>query len=326
MSQLDNNELYENKFIDIHDISSKELKSEMKFKNGYYRFQKDVQTNNYIKRNEEQKKLFDEYFVVPNYTTIKCNLTYKKLSKLFRVLAIVFAAIFVFNVFSVVFSGIIRIGSNFFTIFSFIIFVASLIANKIFVNKFYDTVIYEDAPEKLLSDEEYEQIVKEKIANLNVVTNGLNKFGLDSSQIEEIKPIVIEDRIILNKSLLVYNYESNKLNSSTQCVTVIYLMDTHLLAYKLQFDMCSNYVEEFTSEIFYNDICDINTFISHNSYETIKNDNKEHTTKKVIIEENSVTCNIITTNFKFSFVINGDDEEKLSSMYAMIQKIRDKKN
>lgn len=210
----------------------------------------------------------------------------------------------------------------------------------VFNNKFKNSIVRSDAPKALLSDEQYEALVEEKIKEMDVINLGLNRLGLDESQVKEIKPVIVKDKIVKNKtSLLVYNPSDNSLHSSTQYVTILYLTDSQLFQYDIKFDMCCNYKEEATREIFYDDICDVSTHlekvthdnnilnsfsVKQESYRPEQIINSE--VSKAKFEENIMSCYIFTSNSVFNFAVNDSDLEKVFSIKAMMQKIRDKKN
>ena len=123
------------------------------------------------------------------------------------------------------------------------------------------------------------------------------------------------DKVIKNTSLTVRNKNNNSLHSSTQHVTYLYFTDEQLFVYKIQFDMCCNMQEEWASEFFYKDICDVSSYTRKN---VLKAEDFE-------FEYSTVSFEIIATNSKIGFDLDGDNEN-VDSIQAMKQKIRDKKS
>ena len=256
----------------------------------YYRFQEDRQV--VIGRNEEQKKIFDEYFVIENVATGKTPLLVAGLILL--VIGIILAAVGA-NTAGLLVGGILAA----------VVGIILLIVYK--TNKTYK-------PKAVMTDEEYEQLVSEKIAGMDVPKMGMERLGLDADQIREIRPIVLRDKVITDTSLEVYNRENGSLHSSTQYVVVLYFTDEQLLAYKLQFDMCCNLRDEWTSEFFYRDICDISSRMEKNIL----------TVGDLKFEYSSTEVEIVSTNSRIGFVL-GANNPAAASVQAMKQKIRERK-
>lgn len=277
---------------------------------GYYRYQDDDQI--VIKRTNEQQRIFEEYFVVKNIKTTICESALKKKAKTLKIVS---------NI--LLWSGII-LGANVFfggeTALGVIgvLEVIAAIVCKIFssqtMKKFEASIKVSVAPKKLMTDEEFEQLVDAKIEAMNIAQLGLDKLGLDPDQVKEIHPIVLRDKVIDETSLTVRNKEDHSVHSSTQHVTYLYFTDEQLFVYKIQFDMCCNMQEEWASEFFYKDICDVSSYTSRN---VLKADDLE-------FEYSTISFNIIASNSQIGFDLDGDNEN-VGSIQAMKQKIREKK-
>ena len=142
----------------------------------------------------------------------------------------------------------------------------------------------------------------------------MDRLGLDPDQVKEIRPIVIRDKVINKTSLTVSSEKDRSIHSSTQHVTYLYFTDEQLFVYKIQFDMCCNMQDEWASEFFYKDICDVSSYTSRN---VLKVGNFEY-------EYSTVAFNIIASNSQIGFELNGANEN-VGSIQAMKQKIREKK-
>ncbi len=258
----------------------------------YYRYQDDKQK--VIERTPEQKKIFDEYFVIKN------DITKKK-----PLLLISLALFLIGMVFLILFFAKLNTTFLIFGIIGlFIGFIFSVIYNKM-VN------IY---PKKIMSHEEYEKLVDKKIESLKVKDLALSKLNLDPEQVSEIEPIIIRNKVVTDTSLIVYDAKNKLVHSSTNFVAVLYFTDTQVLTYKIQFDMCCNEKEEWSSELFYQDICDVSSLQESNII----------TCGKDKFEYNFVNVNIISINSSISFALNNAQSHN-SKIQAMRQKIRDKK-
>ena len=278
---------------------------------GYYRYQEDKQI--VIERTAEQKRIFEEYFVVRNYKTTTCDTSIKKIADMLKAVSncllipgiVVAIAGFAGNIVPIGVAGLVAALGG----------VGCSIGNNIYSKKFEDGIKVKVAPKQLLTDAEYEQLVTAKIEEMNIAELGLEKLGLDPDQVKEINPIVIRDKVINDDSLTVRNKQDNSIHSSTQHVTYLYFTDEQLFVYKIQFDMCCNMQYEWASEFFYKDICDISTYTSRN---VLKLDDFK-------FEYSTVTFNIIASNSKIGFVLDGNNEN-IGSIQAMKHKIREKKS
>lgn len=278
--------------------------------NGHYRYQDDKQV--VIKRNEEQQRIKDEYFVVKNIETTTCDSSLKKKAKKFKVASSVMLWI------GIILGAIGIIGDKttllVIGIISVIASIVCKIVNSKLLKKFQESIKVTVAPKKLMTDAEYEELVAKRIEAMNIGQVSLDKLGLDPDQVKEIQPIILKDKVIKDHSFRVKNKENGSLHSSTQHVTYLYFTDEQLFVYKIVFDMCCNMQEEWASEFFYKDICDVSSY----------------TTKNVLaiddfkFEYSTVSFEIIASNSKIGFDVDGDNEN-VGSIQAMKQKIRERK-
>ena len=280
---------------------------------GYYRYQEDNQI--VIERTEEQKRIFEQYFVVKNIKTTTCDSDLQKkagtvrlISNLLLIPGIILGIIGAIKMDDS--KALLAVG----IILAIVGIVLKFVASS-FKKRFEESIKVTVAPKKLMSDAEFEGLVKAKIDAMNVAQLGLERLGLDAEQVREINPIVLSDKVIKNTSLTVRNKNNNSLHSSTQHVTYLYFTDEQLFVYKIQFDMCCNMQEEWASEFFYKDICDVSSYTRKN---VLKAEGFE-------FEYSTVSFEIIATNSKIGFDLDGDNEN-VDSIQAMKQKIRDKKS
>jgi len=261
----------------------------------YCRWCRDCQP--VIERTPEQKKLVDKYFIVKNVETSNKAL-----------LGIGIVAMLVGIILAVVFfaSGLDKK--------PLIVIGAILIVVGIIFFILYSKSFHRMPPSDLISHEAYEQAVKDKIKEMNVARMGLLHLGLDEEQIREIKPVVFTDYEVIGTSLRAYDADKKKVHSSTQSVMYIYFTDEQIYVYKLQFDMCCNKQEEWTSEFFYADICDVSTYINKNVLDI----------GVATIEYSTLKVNIVATNSEISFSME-NDKTAYASVHAMRQKVRERK-
>ena len=280
---------------------------------GFYRFQNDRQE--VIERNEEQQRIKDEYFVVKNIKTTTCDSSLKKKAK--KIKSISSATLWI----GIILGAIGIIGDKtallVIGIMSVVASIVCRIVNSKLLKKFQESIKVSVAPKKLMTDAEYEELVAKRIEAMNIDQVSLDKLGLDPDQVKEIQPIVIRDKVIREHSFTVENFEKGSLHSSTQHVTYLYFTDEQLFVYKIVFDMCCNMQEEWASEFFYKDICDVSSYTSRNVIKFGEND-------KDSFEYSTVSFEIIASNSKIGFNVDGDNEN-VGSIQAMKQKIRERK-
>ncbi len=268
--------------------------------NPYYRYQVDNQPC--VARTSEQAKIFNEYFVIAN----------KKFEKKWANIAAIIAAIVgVVMILVGLVSGVLLDAGLKGKVCAVFGLICLFVAPGLF--SYYNKTI-KWGPKSVMTDEEYKRRVAEKIAAMRIADRALRQLGLDEEQVREIEPIVLQDKVVDKISLTVYNELERTLYSSTQSVMYIYFTDDQLYVYKIQFDMCCNVVDEWTSEFFYTDICDVSSHVDKNVLTFGGNK----------IEYSTVSFSIVAQNTSISFTMDGNNARE-ASINAMRQKIREKK-
>ena len=112
---------------------------------------------------------------------------------------------------------------------------------------------------KNISDEEYDQMVKNKVASLNLKQKALDKLGIDESQVKEIPPC----------ELPYWYFEKNKtwsktgiddhIRSSAYQVTWLFFSHKQVYIYQYIFNMDEDGKKEKTGEYFWKDITNFST-------------------------------------------------------------------
>lgn len=247
------------------------------------------------KRNEFQQNLVNKYFIVKNID-IKA-----KPLMICGLVAVIVGAVLVILYFPTTFLPLLVTGS--------IIIVAGAIMLEL-----YKYGAHKEPPPDMISHADYEKIVDSAIERMNIKELAMERLGLDEEQCKEIEPIVFRDRVLDNTSLTAVDPETGKIHSSTQSVTLIFFTDEQVFVYKQQFDMCCNRKEEWTSEFFYIDICDLSTYNKTNTYNF----------ESSALEYNELVVSLVATNSEISFCMDGD-QARMESIQAMRQKIRERK-
>lgn len=105
--------------------------------------------------------------------------------------------------------------------------------------------------------ESYEQLVANKLLNLNLRQRAINKIGLDEDEISEIPPIVLSGYVYEANSssdTVLVHAEQGRAVSSRFNVSWIFFSKTQLYAYSYTFDTISDNTYEKTQDFFYQDI------------------------------------------------------------------------
>lgn len=107
------------------------------------------------------------------------------------------------------------------------------------------------------SIQEYQSLVSQKCASLNLYNRAIEKIGLDESQIKEIDPIVLTS-FVFDKDCYV-KIEDGIVVSSQYSVSWIFFSREQIFTYKYILDMTSDNSWEYTKDYFYTDVTSITT-------------------------------------------------------------------
>lgn len=249
--------------------------------NTYYRYQPDNQL--VIRRTSEQSKIVREYFIVPNVLSSISHAWLKIVGILLIVLGALAAAFCYLKLHNTLFTACC---------------LALPVVGIVLLVVFFKTKKTLEMPDCIMSSQQYESAVKEKIAQMDVQQISLNRLGISAETAKETTPLVFCDVVQSDTALYVYETENKTLHSSAQQVTYLYFMSDRLLAYQLKFDMCCDALSEHTSEMFYKDICDVCYDVTGGV----------QVCNGVKIEHKSLVCTLSTANTKFSFGIRESDD------------------
>lgn len=257
------------------ETADKELKNNKKeriiykketYSKEFFRYQKDKQ--NFNTRNELQQKIFDEYFVIKNYITKMYWL------EVLGVLALIIGLIMLVYGLSQEQSYIPA------AIFAIIIAAVSFIVVS-------TTKVCE--PKKIMSDEEYEEISKKFLEELNVKERARKHFAIDNFSYD--KAFVLTTQTLSDTSLSVHNAENNSLHSSEKQAIVFYLTEERLYLYKISYDMCQDYVTEQTQDFSFDKIDSLST-LSKLETATICEEKTFYTSSEFNIKTNNAVFTI----------------------------------
>lgn len=178
---------------------------------------------------------------------------------------------------------------------------------------------------KNISDEEYDQLVRDKCASLNLKQKALDKTGIDESQVKEIAPIEFQ-HWHYDKNTRVKRGKDGKYRTSSYQVTWMFFSDKQVFVYQYTFNMDEDGKKERTEEYFYKDITNFSTSSESeekesweagkgclNAVPTVSRQNVEHDVFKLIVPGDQFLCDMV------------NDSEAESKIQAMKQKLREKK-
>lgn len=178
---------------------------------------------------------------------------------------------------------------------------------------------------KGLSDDEYEEKVMRRIKGIDFKQKGLDKLGVDESEVKEIEPVHFEGYRFIDKALEKPSDDFNRWFSSVYQITWLYFSETQVYVYQYTFHMDTDEKKEKTEEYFYKDITNF----------TAVNDSDE---RLVMAGKNCMgqpQWQRKTINYdKFSLVVPGErldcsmfqNEYTSRAIQAMKAKLREKKS
>jgi hypothetical protein len=176
---------------------------------------------------------------------------------------------------------------------------------------------------KYVSDAEYDALVKAALTRLDPYHRGLQKLGLDESQVQEIKPISFSNAVYIpvpdRKADEPFYWkfgEDGVFRSSVYEVTEIYFSNSQLFAYQIRFSMDWEKHKESTREYHYKDITAFGT--STTQEDEIKDGQKVYKTKNVF------TITVPNNSFRVSLCSkpNADEENSIQGMKAMLREMK----
>lgn len=175
-----------------------------------------------------------------------------------------------------------------------------------------------------VTDEEYDQMVMQKLEATDWKQKALSKIGLDESQVQEVEPIHFEAFRFSDKTVDRLSKDKKKWRSSEFQITWIFASNTEIYVWQHTFSMIDDTKKERTEEYFYKDITNFST-----NAETVEKyvlDNiscrgvKTYAKKNVDYNE----FRIVVPGDKFSCCVE-DSEYVESSVQGLKAKLREKK-
>lgn len=178
---------------------------------------------------------------------------------------------------------------------------------------------------KNMSDAEYDELVKKKLASIDFKKRALDKIGLDESQVNEIEPVSFSGPVYDDKKAYALLGKDRVWRSSMHEVTWIFFSDTQVYVYQYLFNMDEDGKKERTEEYFYRDITNFSDTSETEDKEvplktsctgktTYGRQTVEYDTFAVIVPGDKLTCSMTKTDYT------------TRAIKGMKAKLREKKN
>lgn len=166
---------------------------------------------------------------------------------------------------------------------------------------------------KCMKDDEYRQMVKNRLNQSDYKKKALAKLGIDEDDVKEINPVSFEG----------WDYENayakkdvkGKWLSSKYQITWLFFSSDQLYAYTAYFNMDDNFSKEKTFEYFYSDITSISSASDEDKAKNLDGSVREINTEKL---------KIVVPGDSFWVAIDASENDD-SSLQAVKQKIRESK-
>ena len=174
-----------------------------------------------------------------------------------------------------------------------------------------------------LKDEQYEEMVANRVKQYNSMEKALQKLGIDIDMVKEVKPIYFEGYYFDDsKTMARLNKQNEWISSSYEC-TWIFCGSEQIYVYSYRFSMIEDGKKETAEEYFYKDI----TNISHSS-ETIEKDVYDSSCISSKVGHKNVNYNTFMLSAMgdklYCSMHASDDNEK--AIQGLKNKLREKKN
>ncbi|XMB86843.1 hypothetical protein RJG79_03345 [Mycoplasmatota bacterium WC44] len=209
----------------------------------------------------------------------------------------------------------------FITVFALILAIITLNNEKLglitvglLIFVFYKIIVIRKNKKKLVFDREIDEYIKREE---NIIFNeGLNKLGINVSDVNFIDPIIISEHLFESKktSMYIKRGRDGKTRSSNQRTTTFYLSNNQVYVYRKLYSLVGSEKTSSTHEYFYSDIVSVSTFTDGNkNINEIDYQYDVEIFKMTMTDGNSIECRI------------SDIQALESQIKALRQVVRDQK-
>lgn len=292
---------------------------------GYYR---KASGNQFCpNRNEQQEKIYNEFFFVKNRESKDESLNEKSMGfaakqKICSKISTGAWGPLILGIILIIVSSVAKFGAKGLWITLLIISAIVEIASLIMGNKYkklsekyaadYERSI-KVSPEKLMSTEDYLKEKAKKIDSMELDKVGVKMFDFTETQKFTNEPLTFRTQIFRDYSY--YVKVKGNLYSSTEQLSMWFFTAKELYLYRINFDMTCNIQEEETHEFFYNEIDDISTKVYKNYIDLGKDR----------IEICTITFEVTVQGQVLIFEFDSNDK-KVVDMLKLRQLIRERKS
>ena len=173
-----------------------------------------------------------------------------------------------------------------------------------------------------MKDAEYDKMLADKLAALNVRQRALDKIGLDEDELKEIPPVNFQG-FEFGGNVLSGKGDDGKTRSSKYSCTWLFFSDTQVYMYHIVFDMETESKNERTEEYFYKDITNFSTASESIQLNGVTSSGCGKKNVSATFETSSFS--LIVPGDKF-FCSTSSSENVDQTISAMKAKLREKKN
>jgi len=168
-----------------------------------------------------------------------------------------------------------------------------------------------------ISDNEFDQILTQRVRQYDIYQMALSRLGLDPEQVSEINPIFLDGYV--RSSMLQRIGTDLVARSAEYSLTCLLFSETQLYRYTFIFSLASGDTWEYSEEYFYKDVTSVSM--------TKENDEQKYASGCLGLDLTRV--NVITPSLKIvvpsSSFTCAMREEHEPNVLGMIAKLRDKK-
>lgn len=112
---------------------------------------------------------------------------------------------------------------------------------------------------KVMTDQEYDALVQQKVNSMNFKQKALKKIGLDESEVSEIPPVFFGGYYFDEKRTYAKLGQDRIYRSSAYQVSWLFFSDSQVYLYQYTLNMDEDSKREITEEYFYKDVTSIAT-------------------------------------------------------------------
>ncbi len=174
---------------------------------------------------------------------------------------------------------------------------------------------------RLMTDQEYEELLTKRLNSMNFKQMALNKIGLDEDQVKEIEPVHFEGYDFDEKLSFQKPGKDKLWRSSRYQVSWIFFSDTQVYVYQYTFNTDTDEKRERTEEYFYKDVTNFSA-VSETEELPVYDADKD----KIVLVNCSTTRFAITVPGDHFYCALQQNDYTEAAIQGMKAKLREKKS